>query len=92
MLPCVLLDVPPQQQTVPALTTPRRPPVGTFQGKLEEARPLYVQVLEILSATVGEEHPNYASTLNNRAMLLERQVRVAFTHDKKRSCASLCFP
>ena len=46
-----------------------------YQGKLEDADPLYARVLEILGAKVGEEHPNYASALNNRAALLEKQVR-----------------
>ncbi|CAM9392868.1 unnamed protein product, partial [Ectocarpus sp. 8 AP-2014] len=40
------------------------------QGKHDEADPLYVRALEILGATVGQEHTSYASTLNNRAGLL----------------------
>lgn len=46
------------------------------QGKFKEADLLYIRVLEILGATVGEEHTKYASTLNNRAALLASQVRV----------------
>ena len=50
-----------------------------YQGNFEDADPLYVRVLEILGATVGEEHPNYASTLNNRAALLKSLVRAIRT-------------
>ena len=46
-----------------------------FQGKFAEADPLNVRVLQILAATVGEGHPYYAATLNNRAGLLRAQVR-----------------
>lgn len=45
-----------------------------MQGKYEEADPLYRRIQEILGATVGEEHPNYASTLTNRAKSLNAQV------------------
>ncbi|CAN0545207.1 unnamed protein product, partial [Ectocarpus sp. 12 AP-2014] len=47
--------------------------ISRIQGKYDEADPLYARVLQILAATVGEEHPNYASALNNRAGLLESQ-------------------
>lgn len=47
----------------------------TFQGKVEDADHLYVRVVAILGATVGEQHPNYASALVNRAWLLIKQVR-----------------
>ncbi|CAM9400423.1 unnamed protein product [Ectocarpus sp. 8 AP-2014] len=40
------------------------------QGKYEDADALFVRVLRDLGATVGTEHPNYASVLNNRAGLL----------------------
>ncbi|CAM9531494.1 unnamed protein product [Ectocarpus fasciculatus] len=40
------------------------------QGEYEDADALFVRVLRDLGATVGEEHPNYASVLNNRAGLL----------------------
>ncbi|CAM9696271.1 unnamed protein product [Ectocarpus sp. 12 AP-2014] len=40
------------------------------QGKYEDADALFVRVLRDLGATVGAEHPNYASVLNNRAGLL----------------------
>lgn len=46
-----------------------------MQGKYGEADSLYHRVQEILGATMAKEHPNYASMLNSRAGLLERQVR-----------------
>ncbi|CAN0327622.1 unnamed protein product, partial [Ectocarpus sp. 8 AP-2014] len=45
--------------------------------KYDEADRLYARVLQILAATVGEEHPNYAATLNNRAELLKAQGKFA---------------
>ena len=57
------------------LTNPPPPNKHTFQGEFDKLDSLYVRVLEILGATVGEEHPNYTSALNNRAVLLEKQVR-----------------
>eukprot|EP00903_Cladosiphon_okamuranus_P011926 g11202.t1 len=44
-----------------------------LMGKFEVADPLYDRVLEILGATVGQEHPNFASALNDRAVLLRAQ-------------------
>lgn len=46
-----------------------------FQVKYEEADSLLLRVLEILDATVGREHPTYASALHNRVGLLKLQVR-----------------
>lgn len=45
-----------------------------FQGKHAEADALYVRALGILSATVGDEHLDYATTLINGAGLLMAQV------------------
>ncbi|MDB9493155.1 tetratricopeptide repeat protein [Spirulina major CS-329] len=39
------------------------------QGKYEEAEPLYLQALEIVSRALGEDHPEVATTLNNLAGL-----------------------
>ena len=44
------------------------------QGKLAEAEPHYQRTLTILEKSLGPEHPNVASTLNNLAQLL--QVRL----------------
>ena len=41
-------------------------------GKYKEAEPLYRKAIEIDKRTVGEEHPFYASLLNNLANLLNR--------------------
>lgn len=46
------------------------------QGKPEKADPLYKQVLNILRAAVGEEHPHYAITLENQAIFMRDQVRI----------------
>ena len=48
-----------------------------FQGKFDEADPLYLRAIEIGEKTLGPEHPSLATTLNNRAGLLEQQVRFA---------------
>lgn len=46
------------------------------QGKLEEAGLLYDRSLAIREKTLGPDHPDVAQSLNNRALLLESQVRV----------------
>ena len=46
-----------------------------IQGKDEEADPLYARATEIWERALGPEHPNVATVLNNRARLLEKQVR-----------------
>ena len=43
------------------------------QGKLDEAEPFYQRTLTILEKSLGPEHPNVASTLNNLAQLLHGQ-------------------
>ena len=45
------------------------------QGKFTEAEPLYGRATEIWETALGPEHPNVATALNNRAGLLESQVR-----------------
>ena len=49
----------------------------TLQGKYTEAEPLYARSQAILEKVLGPEHPNVASSLNNRAGLLSKQVRTA---------------
>ena len=51
------------------------PLVHCTQGKLSEAKPLYERCQQIMEKVLGPEHPSLAMTLNNRAMLLESQVR-----------------
>ncbi|CAM9128742.1 unnamed protein product [Ectocarpus sp. 12 AP-2014] len=46
-----------------------------LMGKYEEAGPLFERTLQVFGAAVGEEHPGYASALNNRALLLIEQVK-----------------
>lgn len=45
------------------------------QGKLDEADPLYLRSIEIQEKTLGPDHPELAFSLNNRAGLLQAQVR-----------------
>lgn len=45
------------------------------QGKYTEADPLYERSLAILEKVLGPEHPDLASSLNNRAELLLVQVK-----------------
>ncbi|CAN0356259.1 unnamed protein product, partial [Ectocarpus fasciculatus] len=45
------------------------------QGKYQEADPLYLRAIEIGERTLGADHPDLATRLNNRAGLLEKQVR-----------------
>lgn len=50
-----------------------------FQGKYEEAEPLYRRASAINEAAYGPLHPRVAADLNNRAGLLSAQAR-AFRH------------
>lgn len=47
----------------------------TFQGKYDEAEPLYVRAIAIVEKALGPEHPDLAVWLRNRAALLQKQVR-----------------
>ena len=47
-----------------------------FQGKYEEAEPLYERCQAIMEKVLGPEHPSLATTLNNRAALFYAQVRI----------------
>lgn len=51
------------------------PTLLVLQGKLLEAEPLYKRTQEIYEKSVGLDHPNIATVLNNRASLLYEQVR-----------------
>lgn len=45
-----------------------------LQGKHAEADPLYVRATDILETAFGPDHPQVASSLNNRAVVLADQV------------------
>lgn len=47
----------------------------TLKGKYAEAGPHYERSQAILEKALGREHPDVASSLNNRAELLKCQVR-----------------
>lgn len=51
-------------------------PCFAGQGKFEEADSLHRRIVSILSINVGEEHPQYASALLSRAVLLRECVSV----------------
>ena len=46
-----------------------------FQGKFDEADPLYLRAIEIGEKTLGPDFPDLAAMLNNRAVLLKAQLR-----------------
>ena len=46
-----------------------------FQGKLDEAEPLYRRSLAMREKALGQDHPDVATSLNNIAALLENKVR-----------------
>ena len=50
-------------------------PSTVFQGKYDEAEPLYERSQAIDEKVLGPEHPDVAQSLNNRAVLLQNQVR-----------------
>ena len=54
---------------------PHRIPLLVMQGKYEEAGPLYDRSLAIREKVYGPDHPAVATALNNRAALLQKQVR-----------------
>ena len=49
--------------------------LATFQGRLDEAGPLFERSLAILEKVLGPDHPGVAMALNNWAELLKAQVR-----------------
>ena len=49
----------------------------SFLGHFEKAETLYREALEIVQATIGEGHPNYAVGLNNLAEEVKAQGRYA---------------
>ena len=54
---------------------PYTDPLLLSQGKYAEAEPLYKRLQAIREKALGPEHPAVAAVLNNRAGLLESQVR-----------------
>lgn len=46
-----------------------------YKGKYEDGDILYQRALAIKKKVYGQDHPEVASTLNNRALLLKSQVR-----------------
>jgi len=59
-----------------SITAPRYGGLLSFQGKYDEAEPLYKQSLEIKKKVYGEDHPSIATGLNNLAGLLQKQVPI----------------
>ena len=62
-----------------------------LQGKYDEADRLLLRVIEIDEKTLGRAHPDLATALNNRALLLKKQVRAVrnlpeFSLVQRQSC------
>ena len=55
------------------------------QGRLQEAAPLYERAIAIGEKTLGPEHPDLATRLNNLANLLRDQVRLRRTIEPSHS-------
>ena len=51
-------------------------PLHVFQGKYEEAEPLFERSQAIREKVLGQEHPDVAESLSDRAGLLASRVRV----------------
>ncbi|CAN0303319.1 unnamed protein product, partial [Hapterophycus canaliculatus] len=49
--------------------------VRATQGKYDEAELLLRRAVEIKEKWLGDEHPQYATSLNNRGNMLAQQVR-----------------
>lgn len=66
---------------------------GTTQGKYAEAEPLYEKCQVIQEKALGPEHPELAATLNNRAGVLEAQVRAdrGFSYSCRRIRELVCW-
>lgn len=65
------------EQEFPILKNPHpRSMLSTFQGRYAEAEPFYARAQAILEKSLGTEHLNVASALNNRGTLLEEQVGI----------------
>lgn len=45
------------------------------QGKYEQAEPLYLQALSILFSSLGENHPNTLTTLDNFGYFLQEVIK-----------------
>ena len=58
-----------------------------LQGKLSEAEPLYKRLQEIFEKSLGQDHPNVATILFNRAGSLQDQVR-AVRIEQEKSCGA----
>lgn len=59
-----------------------------LQGKYAAAEPLYLRSQSIREEALGTEHPEVAVVLNNRAWLMESQVRTTRTF-QERDCGTV---
>ena len=58
--------------------------IGWVQGKYEKAEPLYQKSLEILEKTLGKDHPDIATNINNLALLYQAQACLLYTSPSPR--------
>ena len=59
----------------PGRPLPHNNPLLAMQGKYPEAASLYERSQTIRENMLGPEHPDFAQSLHNRAVLLKKQVR-----------------
>jgi len=46
-----------------------------YQGRYQDAEPLFIKALELSKRLLGEEHPSVATSYNNLALLYKSQGR-----------------
>lgn len=67
------------------------PTTFAVQGKHAEAESLFKKTQDVFEHCLGQDHPDVATILNNRAVLLETQVRPAiYFHDCLLWCCGYC--
>lgn len=69
--------VPPHNAADEPLTTLRSRFPLSFQGKYDDAEPLYERLTAIKEKALGRDHPDVATVLNSRAGLMQNQVKAA---------------
>ena len=58
-------------------------------GRHAEAEPLYKQAMEIRRTALGERHPDYATSLNNLAVLYDAMGRQAEAEELRKKAMAI---